>query len=462
MHQLLKRAKELAVTDFARSRPSARTLPTAFTVRKNGKVLEDHPVANLFPLLDKMETEPGELTGSEQFEQLVESMRLHGFDSAQPIWLYEGKILDGRNRYRAAKLASVEPITEVWIPRHGDDPVSFVLRMNLQRRHLKFADRVRLIAGADQLRRQQARERARESGRKGGKSRNVVDIKGHSKDAAPGQHASKHESSQDTAKDVGVSQRTVARYRHMQAKHPEIWRRFQNQEISWKEARRLLDAHDKENRLSEREHENQKTPQQATNYCLLHSDILSAPVRDGSLTAIVTDPFYAKEYLGCYEKLAEFSAKKLRPGGNLVVLTGQASLFEFAKPFLGRPELTYVWTLCWYAPGASTQVFGRKIKSNWKPVLWFVKGKNKNEHINDIVMAAQTKGSDTRFHRYGQDVGAFVDIIKRFTANGDLVCDPFCGGGTTGVACLLTGRKFLGIDNDGQCVLEAEKRLQRI
>ena len=91
-----------------------------------------------------------------------------------------------------------------------------------------------------------------------------------------------------------------------------------------------------------------------------------------------------------------------------------------------------------------------------------MKGKNKNEHINDVVMAEQTKGSDTRFHRYGQDVGAFVDIIKRFTASGDLVCDPFCGGGTTGVACLFTERKFLGIDVDGECILQAEKRLKRI
>ncbi len=86
------------------------------------------------------------------------------------------------------------------------------------------------------------------------------------------------------------------------------------------------------------------------------------------MTAIITDPFYAREYLECYEKLAEFAAKKLRPGGNLIVLTGQANLFELAKPFLARAELAYVWTLCWSARGASTQVFGRKIKSNWKPV----------------------------------------------------------------------------------------------
>ncbi len=53
-----------------------------------------------------------------------------------------------------------------------------------------------------------------------------------------------------------------------------------------------------------------------------------------------------------------------------------------------------------------------------------------------------------------------MDIVKRFTVNDDFVCDPYCGGGTTGVACLLMKRKFLGIDIDGQCILGAEKRLR--
>ncbi|MGA8873361.1 MAG: hypothetical protein WB460_19600, partial [Candidatus Acidiferrales bacterium] len=215
MNQQLRRAKPLAVADYNRSRPSPRRLPTAIAVRRNGKLLEDHPVANLFPFLDAMETEPNELTGEKQFNQLVENMKREGFDPAQPIRLYENKILDGRNRYRAARLAGVEPITEPWIPKDGDDPVSFGSRMNLLRRHLKFADRVRLIAGADKLRRQQARERVREGGRKGGKTRAIGT---HSKESAPGQHPSKHESARDTATDVGVSKRTVARYRQMQAK----------------------------------------------------------------------------------------------------------------------------------------------------------------------------------------------------------------------------------------------------
>ena len=35
---------------------------------------------------------------------------------------------------------------------------------------------------------------------------------------------------------------------------------------------------------------------------------------------------------------------------------------------------------------------------------------------------------------------------------GDLILDPFCGTGTTGVAALRLKRRFVGIDNDGETI----------
>lgn len=40
-----------------------------------------------------------------------------------------------------------------------------------------------------------------------------------------------------------------------------------------------------------------------------------------------------------------------------------------------------------------------------------------------------------------------IDLILQFTDPGDVVLDPFCGYGTTLVACLVTGRRCVGIDN---------------
>ncbi|MDO9580322.1 MAG: site-specific DNA-methyltransferase [Bacteroidales bacterium] len=42
---------------------------------------------------------------------------------------------------------------------------------------------------------------------------------------------------------------------------------------------------------------------------------------------------------------------------------------------------------------------------------------------------------------------------------GDLVFDPFCGSGTTGVVCKNQNRKFVGIDNNIEYLNIAKKRL---
>ena len=39
-------------------------------------------------------------------------------------------------------------------------------------------------------------------------------------------------------------------------------------------------------------------------------------------------------------------------------------------------------------------------------------------------------------------------FVADFTARGDLVADPFAGAGTTGVACVNAGRRFVGIEAD--------------
>jgi site-specific DNA-methyltransferase (adenine-specific) len=43
---------------------------------------------------------------------------------------------------------------------------------------------------------------------------------------------------------------------------------------------------------------------------------------------------------------------------------------------------------------------------------------------------------------------------------GDLVLDPFMGSGTTGVACLQTGRRFIGIELDAGYFEIARQRLE--
>jgi len=52
-------------------------------------------------------------------------------------------------------------------------------------------------------------------------------------------------------------------------------------------------------------------------------------------------------------------------------------------------------------------------------------------------------------------------LIKLYTYVGDVVLDPFCGAGTTAVACTLTNRKFVCIDISEKYCMIAERRVKQ-
>ncbi len=68
--------------------------------------------------------------------------------------------------------------------------------------------------------------------------------------------------------------------------------------------------------------------------------------------------------------------------------------------------------------------------------------------------------SDRRCHPTQKPSELFAEIIKDFTEEGDTILDPFFGSGTTGVACVRMGRKFVGIEISPEYCKIAEKRIQ--
>ena len=94
-----------------------------------------HPYAMILPAIEGAD-----------FDALVEDIALHGLN--QPITIYEGLILDGRNRALACEKAGVAPH---YVLYEGDDPLAFVLSQNVKRRHLDESQRAAIAARTSQV-----------------------------------------------------------------------------------------------------------------------------------------------------------------------------------------------------------------------------------------------------------------------------------------------------------------------
>ena len=56
---------------------------------------------------------------------------------------------------------------------------------------------------------------------------------------------------------------------------------------------------------------------------------------------------------------------------------------------------------------------------------------------------------------------ALMEWCLSFLPNAETVLDPYCGSGTTGLACIKSGRRFIGIEIDPHYAAIAAKRLER-
>jgi hypothetical protein len=97
--------------------------------------LEAHSLANLFSRME-----------GEAFKALVASIREH--KQQENIIMYQGKILDGRNRYAACREVGVEPSL---VEYEGSDPLGYVMARNVHRRHLSASQRSLVAADLTNL-----------------------------------------------------------------------------------------------------------------------------------------------------------------------------------------------------------------------------------------------------------------------------------------------------------------------
>ncbi len=114
-----------------------------------GMQLQPHELALLIPEMSQSE-----------YEALKDDIKANG--QIEPIRTYEGKILDGRHRYRACCELEIEP--EIRPLEDSVDPLNFVLSKNIHRRHLNSGQLAVLAVEIEEQLAEQAKTRQRAAG----------------------------------------------------------------------------------------------------------------------------------------------------------------------------------------------------------------------------------------------------------------------------------------------------------
>jgi ParB family chromosome partitioning protein len=184
-------------------------------------------------------------------------------------------------------------------------------------------------------------------------------------------------------------------------------------------------------------------------------DVAEVRLPPESVDMIFTDPPYHDEYLKLYRDLAEFADACLKPGAYLMVYCGKMYLPEVMDA-LGE-RLEYVWLYGVYQPDNNQKVQKHHIFEAWRPILCYKKlGTTAvREWQPDMIKGTR----DKTFHDWQQQIEPALKWIGAYTNPGDLVVDPFVGGGTTIKACVELKRNYIGFDIDQQTVKIAKSRI---
>jgi 16S rRNA G966 N2-methylase RsmD len=371
---------------------------------------EYHELSNIFPLMQGAE-----------FEALKADIKQNGL--IEPVWIdRDGKIIDGRNRHRAClETGAIEKFKTY----EKDDILSFIIGLNLHRRHLNETQRA-VVASR------------------------IANMPAHRPE---NKSANLQTYSQPVAAEMlNVSPRTVATVKAVEKEAPELLEKMERGEIT---------AHEASKKVAEKKRGAERKEIADAGAVVNISDrwnVWQGDIQNWQAPRqydfIITDPPYPREYLPLWGVLAKRAVEWLKPGGLLVAMSGQSYLPEIYE-MLGK-HLEYYWSAAYLTPGQSPSIWNKNVIPKWKPLLIYSVGKYSGKMFGDVYTSGENSKS---FHKWGQSESGMFDVISGIVLPGQYVLDPFCGAGTTGVAALKHGCFFDGIDVEIENVNISKARL---
>jgi site-specific DNA-methyltransferase (adenine-specific) len=166
----------------------------------------------------------------------------------------------------------------------------------------------------------------------------------------------------------------------------------------------------------------------------------------------------------------------LKPTGTIWVSGTQHVIFSvgFGMQQLGFKLLN---TITWFKPNASPNLSCRYFTHSTELLIWAaphpgdklqhtfnyaqMKAENGGKQMRDLWQMTTPRKSEKEFgkHPTQKPLSLLIRILSASTAEGQKVLDPFNGSGTTGVAAMMLGRHYTGIDIDAGYLGTTRKRL---
>lgn len=393
-------------------------------------MMEFHPVAAIFPMMT-----------TEEFDALKADIAKNGL--REPIYTHEGKIIDGRNRYRACIEVGAPPRFKEWDGKGS--LVEFVVSLNLHRRHLTQSQKAAASVASLPLFEAEARERQAHGLTAPGKTLEAI---------LPEASAGTGRAREHAAKAFGVSPRYVSDAKSVAEDAPELFEQVRSGELTIPEAKREI-------RKAERETRKQSAVEQLRDTSaadgIFRTSITQWDAPECHL--IFTDPPYHDVHVQSYADLGAFAMRRLLPGRFLCAYVGKLRLPDCINA-LSSAGLEWVWIFSVFHPFSTEKHLGAQynIAENWRPVVVFRKPGAlwKPKFQQDVIRGERNK----EHHAWGQDEQTPEQLIDAYTEPGELVLDPFVGGGTTPFVARKLGRRCMGCDVDETAIALTTRRLR--
>ena len=194
-------------------------------------------------------------------------------------------------------------------------------------------------------------------------------------------------------------------------------------------------------------------------YTLYHGDCLEVlpTLEAGSVDAVVTDPPYGIGFkYSSHDDSREFYEDwcvrwfAALPEAPKLISCGHANVGMW------HCLCRYDWMMAWHKPAAMGRCWVGF--NNWEPVL--VWGRLPRQ-CADVFTAQILPDPSLDGHPCPKPIAWGVECVARASDEGKTILDPFLGSGTTGVACVKTNRRFIGVEIDERYCEIAAKRIER-